>query len=74
MHLFKPVWIKDDFGLVLPGEALTNLKQGTNDTVFLSKTGEGLGIFAHSPRVHEQLKAGLEFIHDYRDALHMLAE
>lgn len=74
MHLLKPVRIGDAVGLVLPEEMLKKLKRGTGDTVSLSETGEGRVISAHSPVVPEQLKAGLEFIRDYRDALHMLGE
>ncbi|HJV75235.1 MAG TPA: AbrB/MazE/SpoVT family DNA-binding domain-containing protein [Noviherbaspirillum sp.] len=74
MHLRKPVRIEDGLALVLPGEMLNNLKQGSGDAVFLSETGEGLVSSVHSPVVHEQLKAGREFIRDYRDALHMLGE
>lgn len=74
MHALKLIKVGDSVGLTLPGEVLAKLKCGAGETVFLTETAEGLTLSAHHPAIQEQLKAGRDFIRDYRDALRMLGE
>lgn len=74
MHAVKLVRLDDAVGLALPDEVLAKLRRGVGETVFLTETTEGLCLSAHPPALQEQLRAGRDFIRDYRDALRMLRE
>lgn len=74
MHPLKLVQIGDSLGVALPLEVLSKLRSGADKFIFPSETTQSLVLSSHDPGIQEQLKAGREFIRDYRDALHMLDE
>ena len=65
MHALKLVRAGDAPGLPLQREALARLERGAEEDPSPS---------VHNSAIHEQLRAGRDFIRDYRDALRMLAE
>lgn len=70
----KLVQIGDFRGLVLAMEGLNKLKHGADKLISPLDTTESQVLSAHGPVIQDQLKAGREFIRDYRDALDMLGE
>ena len=74
MFSLKLTQIGNSVGLVLPKEALAQLKLQKGDTVFLTEAPGGFTMTPYDPAVEEQLKLGREFMHDYRDTLRALAK
>lgn len=74
MHALKLIPIDGAVGIVLPKEVLAKLKRGVGETLFLCETPDGLLISAQNPAVQRQVAAGRRFLHDYQDAVRLLAE
>ena len=74
MFTLKLTQIGHSLGVVLPKEALTQLKLDKGDTVFLTETPGGFKLTPYDPAIEEQLKLGREIMHEYRDTLHALAK
>lgn len=72
MHAVKLIRLDDAVGLALPDDALSRLRCGVGETVFLTETAEGIFLSAHPPALQEQLQAGRDFMRDYRAALRLL--
>ena len=68
MHTLKLTPIGDSFGIVLPQEMLAKLMLHKDDTLFLSDTPEGLLLTPYDPAIADQIKAGREFMREYRNA------
>ena len=74
MSAIKLTQIGNSVGLILPKEILARLKVSKGDTVFLTEAANGLTLTPYDPELEEQLKAGREFMHEYRDTFHQLAK
>ncbi|MBC7727432.1 MAG: AbrB/MazE/SpoVT family DNA-binding domain-containing protein [Microbacteriaceae bacterium] len=74
MHMLKLTQIGNSVGVILPKEALSRLKLGKGETVFLTETPEGYTLTPYDPTLDEQIQAGREFMHDFRDTFHQLAK
>jgi putative addiction module antidote len=74
MFALKLTQIGNSVGVVLPKEALAQLKIDKGDTVFLTETPDGFKLTPYNPEIEEQLKAGREIMHQYRDVLRALAK
>lgn len=74
MFALKLVQIGDSVGVVLPKEVLAKLKLEKGDTVFLTEGVNGYTLTPYDPSLEEQLKAGREFMREYRDTFHQLAK
>lgn len=74
MHALKLIPIDGGVGVVLPKEVLAKLQRGVGETIFLCETPDGLLISAQHPAVQQQVAAGRKFLHDYQDAVRLLAE
>jgi putative addiction module antidote len=74
MNALKLTQIGNSVGLILPKEVLARLKLEKGDTVFLTEAAYGVMLTPYDPTLDEQLKAGREFMREYRDTFHQLAK
>jgi putative addiction module antidote len=70
----KLTQVGNSVGVILPKEALAQLKIDKGDTLFLTETPGGFKLTPYDPDIEEQLKLGREFMHEYRDTLRALAK
>jgi putative addiction module antidote len=61
-------------GAVLPKEMLARMKVAKGDTLYAIETADGYLITPYDPAVEDELKAGREFMKDYRDTFKELAK
>lgn len=61
-------------GVVIPKEMLKRLKVEKGDTLYAIETAEGYLLTPYDPAIEEQLKAGQEFMKEYRDTFKALAK
>lgn len=74
MFTLKLTQIGNSVGVVLPKEALAQLKVDKGDTVFLTETPGGFTLTPYDPTIEKQLELGREIMHEYRDTLRALAK
>ena len=74
MTALKLTQIGNSVGVILPKEVLARLKLQKGDTVFLTDAAHGIKLSPYNPTLEEQLKAGREFMREYRDTFHQLAK
>jgi len=74
MFTLKITQIGNSLGVILPKEVRARLKLDKGATVFVTETPEGFALTPYDPALEEQLKAGREFMQEYRDAFHQLAK
>lgn len=74
MTALKLTQIGNSVGVILPKEVLARLKLGKGDTVFVTDATHGVTLTPYDPALGEQLKAGREFMHEFRDAFRQLAK
>ena len=72
--MLKLTQIGNSVGVVLPKEAWARLKLGKGETVFLTEMPDGYALTPYDPGLEEEIKAGREFMHDFRDTFHQLAK
>ena len=61
-------------GVIFPKELLARLKVEKGDTLFWTEAANGVTLTPYDPELEEQLQAGREFMHEYRDTFHQLAK
>lgn len=74
MTALKLTQIGNSVGLILPKEVLARLKLEKGDTVFVTEAAGGVTLTPYDPSLDAQLKAGREFMRDFRDTFHQLAK
>ena len=74
MHALKLTQIGNSVGVILPKEVLARLKLEKGDTVFVTESAGGINLTPYDPDLEEQLKAGREFMREFRDTFHQLAK
>jgi putative addiction module antidote len=74
MFTLKLTQIGNSVGVVLPKEALAQMKLEKGDSVFLTETPGGFTLTSYNPAIEEQLKLGRELMREYRDTLRALAK
>jgi len=74
MYTLKLTQIGNSVGVVLPREALARLKLGKGESVFLTETPQGYVLTPYDPALDEQIQAGRQFMHEFRDTFHRLAK
>ncbi len=74
MAALKLTSIGTSTGAVIPKEMLTRLKVGKGDILYAIETAEGYLLTPYDPEIAAQLKAGREFMKEYRDTFKALAE
>ena len=61
-------------GAIFPKEMLARMKVEKGDTLYAIETAEGYLITPYDPAVEDELKAGREFMKEYRDAFKELGK
>ncbi len=74
MNTLKLTAIGTSTGTLIPKEMLTRLKVSKGDTLYAIETAEGYLLTPYDPTIEEQLKAGQEFMKEYRDTFKTLAK
>jgi putative addiction module antidote len=74
MTSLKLTTVGTSTGAVIPKEMLARLKVEKCDTLYAIETAEGYLITPYDPAIDEQLKAGEQFMKQYRDAFKALAK
>ena len=74
MSALKLTQIGNSVGVILPKEVLARMKVEKGDTVFLTEAANGITLTPYDPELDEQLKAGREFMREFRDTFHQLAK
>ncbi|MBX9612583.1 MAG: AbrB/MazE/SpoVT family DNA-binding domain-containing protein [Burkholderiales bacterium] len=74
MHMLKLTQIGNSVGVILPKEALSRLRLGKGETVFLTETPDGFALTPYDPTLEEEINAGREFMREFRDTFHQLAK
>ena len=74
MSALKLTQIGNSVGVIFPKELLTRLKVEKGDTVFWTEAANGVTLTPYDPELEEQLQAGREFMHEFRDTFHQLAK
>ena len=74
MTALKLTQIGNSVGVILPKEMLARLKLEKGDTVFVTDAVNGVTLTPYDPALEDQIKAGREFMHDFRDTFHQLAK
>lgn len=74
MTSLKLTTIGTSTGAVIPKEMLARLKVEKGDTLYAIETAEGYLLTPYDPSIDEQLKAGVQFMKDYRDTFKALAK
>ena len=72
--MLKLSQIGNSVGVVLPKEALSRLKLGKGDCVFLTETPDGYTLTPYDPAIEEEITAGRAFMRDFKDTFHQLAK
>jgi putative addiction module antidote len=66
--------IGNSMGIVLPKEALTKLKTGKGETLYLVDSPEGLLLTPYQQNFEQQMQAAEKVMKKYRNTLHELAK
>ncbi|MBK6322449.1 AbrB/MazE/SpoVT family DNA-binding domain-containing protein [Candidatus Aalborgicola defluviihabitans] len=74
MSALKLTQIGNSVGVIFPKELLARLKVEKGDTLFWTEAANGVTLTPYDPELEEQLQAGREFMHEYRDTFHQLAK
>lgn len=74
MAALKLTQIGNSVGVILPKELLARLKLEKGDSVFWTEAPNGVMLTPYDPEMEAQLKAGREFMHEYRETFHQLAK
>ena len=74
MIRLKITTIGSSAGVILPKEVLARLKLEKGDQLFIVETKDGYLLTPYDPSVEEQLKAGRDFMKEYRDTFRALAK
>jgi len=74
MTSLKLTTIGTSTGAVIPKEMLSRLKVEKGDTLYAIETAEGYLLTPYDPAIDAQLKAGQQFMREYRDTFKALAK
>lgn len=66
--------IGNSMGILLPKEALTRLKAGKGDVLYLIDGPDGLTLTPYQQDFEQQMEAAEKVLKKYRNALHELAK
>ena len=74
MSTLKLTQIGNSVGVILPKEILARLKLEKGDSVFVTDAANGVMLTPYDPGLDEQIKAGRDFMREFRDTFHQLAK
>jgi len=70
----KITTVGNSAGIVLPKEILSHLNVEKGDSLFVTKTADGIHLVAYEENFGVQMEAAREVMREYRDVLRKLAE
>jgi len=70
----KVTTVGSSTGIVLPKEALSKLRVGKGDLLYLTETPNGIELSPYDPEFAEQLEVAERVMRKYRNALRRLAK
>jgi putative addiction module antidote len=70
----KVTAVGNSMGILLPKEALSRLKAGKGDTLYLIESPEGFTLTPYQQDFESQIKAAEKVMKKYRNAFHELAK
>ena len=74
MQTLKLTKIGTSTGAVIPKEMLARLKVQKGDSLYAIETSAGYLLTPYDPAIEEQLKAGRDFMKEYRETFKALAK
>ncbi|MBQ0934147.1 AbrB/MazE/SpoVT family DNA-binding domain-containing protein [Ideonella paludis] len=74
MTALKVTQIGNSMGVILPKEVLARLKLEKGDLLYMTDAANGVTLTPYDPELDEQVKAGREFMREFRDTFHQLAK
>ncbi len=74
MQALKLTQIGNSLGIILPKEILAQMKVQKGDQLFFTEAPDGYRLTPYRATAEAQLKAGREFMHDFRDTFRELAK
>lgn len=74
MQALKLTQIGNSLGVILPKEILAQMKLQKGDQLFFTQAPDGYRVTPYRATAEAQLKAGREFMHDFRDTFRELAK
>jgi putative addiction module antidote len=74
MHALKITQVGNSLGVILPKDVLARLKVEKGDQLFLTDAPDGMRVTPYRSAAEAQLKAGRQFMHDYRETFRELAK
>jgi putative addiction module antidote len=74
MQALKVTQVGNSLGIILPKEVLARLKVGKGDQLFFTDAPDGMRVTPYSTSTEDQLKAGRQFMHEYRETFRELAK
>jgi putative addiction module antidote len=74
MQRLKLTKLGTSTGAVIPKEMLNRLKVKKGDSLFAIETPEGYLLTPYDPAIENQLKAGRDFMKEYRETFKALAK
>jgi putative addiction module antidote len=74
MDTLKLTQIGNSVGAIFQKDMLLHLNVGKGDTLYVTRTPEGLLLSPYNPEVAAQVDQGREFMKQYRDTLRELAK
>jgi putative addiction module antidote len=74
MQTLKITQIGNSLGVILPKEVLAQLKVEKGDQLFWTEAPDGYRVTPYRATAEAQLKAGREFMHDFRETFRELAK
>jgi putative addiction module antidote len=74
VQTLKLTQIGTSTGTVIPKEMLNRLKVKKGDSLYAVETPEGYLLTPYDPAIEQQMKAGRDFMKEYRDTFKVLAK
>jgi len=74
MTTLKITQIGNSLGIILPKEILTQLNVDKGDTLFVTRTPDGVAFTGYDPKIARQMEVARKIMRENRDALKKLAE
>lgn len=66
--------IGNSLGVILPQEALAQLRVGEGDRLILSASADGMKLSPHNPDFERKMKIAEDVVRKYRDTIRELAK
>jgi putative addiction module antidote len=74
MHTLKIVQVGNSLGVVLPKEALAELRAAKGDVLYLTSAPDGMRLTPYSPKFAAQMAVAEDVVRRRRNALRVLAD